>query len=150
MADLERLAEETAELSRRLNSWRQGRRRGGTPIPEELWEMAAQLARKQGLNRTHRALHLHYNDLKRRVEALSREPEEGAPSLVPSGASASSLAVKKSTSAPTFVEWLAPMSATTLTDCLVEVESTRGSRMRVEMRQIPPAAIAAIIRDFAG
>ena len=53
---------------RRLETWRQARRRGKR-IPAALWALAAALARTHGVSRVSQTLGLDYHGLKRRAEA---------------------------------------------------------------------------------
>ena len=55
-------------LAQRFTTWRAGRRRGER-IQEELWQAAAECARRDGLSATAVRLKLSYYDLKRRLEA---------------------------------------------------------------------------------
>jgi hypothetical protein len=112
------------ELSLRLAEWRKTRRGRGR-IPESLWAKAAELALEHGVYKTAKALGLDYPSLKKRVKPPA------------------------TTTAATFVELISPLSGT-IAECTVEVESTRGAKMRVEMRNVAPLGLAAIIRDFAG
>jgi len=50
-------------------------------------------------------------------------------------------------SAPTFVE-LRPMLMSGVGSCVVEVESSRGAKMRIQMENPGCASLAALIRDF--
>ena len=52
------------ELSARFEDWRRTRR-GKLPIPEQLWEAAAELDRSHGVCQTAQVLHLEYKKLKR-------------------------------------------------------------------------------------
>ena len=54
---------------RRLETWRQARRRGKR-IPAALWALAAALARTHGVSPVSQRLGLDYNGLKRRAEAI--------------------------------------------------------------------------------
>ena len=51
------------EVRARFEAWRQNRQ-GKSPIPDELWSAAAELARKDGINRTAAELHLDGGKLK--------------------------------------------------------------------------------------
>ncbi len=64
-------------LAQRLKTWR-ARRRPGERIPEELWQAAAELARRDGLSATAAKLQLSYYDLKRRVVAHGTSRRSGA------------------------------------------------------------------------
>jgi hypothetical protein len=83
-------------------------------IPEDLWDLAAGLARRYGVSRTSRALRLQYYALKERMESEVGTPAEKEP---PS---------------PAFVEIrTAPSPAGTVAQ--VEFESPSGAKMRVEV-----------------
>jgi len=58
---------------RRLETWRQSRRRGKR-IPATLWALAAVLARAHGVSRVSQTLGLEYYGLKRRAEATGPLP----------------------------------------------------------------------------
>ena len=68
------------EVRARFEEWRQNRQ-GKSPIPDELWSAAAELARKDGINRTAAELHLDGGKLKRLMgaKATSGKP---APAFV--------------------------------------------------------------------
>lgn len=120
----------TKALRRRLERWRRARR--GKCIPEAIWADAGELALRQGVFKTARALGLNYGSLKGRVE--DRKPRLA---LAP-----------RSEQPPTFVELLAPLSGN-VTGCTVEVETARGARLRVEMGSVTPQGLAAILRELA-
>jgi hypothetical protein len=70
-------------LAQRFRTWRASRRRGER-IPEELWQAATELARRDGLSATAAMLKLSYYDLKRRLLAggASRRSGSRAPLFV--------------------------------------------------------------------
>jgi hypothetical protein len=55
--------------------------------------------------------------------------------------------------APAFVELLAQTTGATLhsreTNCVVEVESPRGGKLRLELKAVQTSALAELIRSFA-
>jgi len=53
----------------RLRRWRSSHARR-VPLPDSLWAAAGELARQHGINRTAKALHLEFGELKERAEAL--------------------------------------------------------------------------------
>jgi len=112
-------------LRRRLERWRKIRRHG-TPMPEELWASAAELAGQYGLARTARALRLDYYSLKARLKATARSCATGA-------------------EAPTFVEFVAP-APVGMSECTMELEHPSGARMRVHLKA-PAVAGAAELSD---
>src|SRR5580698_6052074 len=97
------------EVRARFEAWRQNRQ-GKSPIPDELWSAAVQLARKDGINRTAAELHLDGGKLKR-------------------------LMVEKTTtakSAPAFVELLTPR-AISIPECTIELEGRHGT-VRIQLK----------------
>jgi hypothetical protein len=52
------------EARARFEEWRNSRK-GKARIPAELWSVAVEVARKEGINRTARELHVAWDDLKR-------------------------------------------------------------------------------------
>jgi hypothetical protein len=116
----------TEALRADLSEWRK-RHKAPTPIPEALWARAATLAAQHGICKTARALHLDYASLKRKTN-LSAPP---------------------SPPATTFIELLSPVTGQ-IAECALEIESSRGGRMRVVMKNLAPGGLASIIRDFVG
>lgn len=98
-------------------------------LPESLWAAAAELAKHHGVNPTARALRLEYNGLRKRVENQNQAK-----------------AIKK-TDPPSFLEFVAP-GAKAVTDCTVEVETAKGSKLRLELKAVPTTELAALICAF--
>lgn len=96
-------------------AWREGRR-GAERIPEALWDEAVRSARQHGVHRVSRELGLDYNHLKRRVGrlAVTRAASRGA--------------------APVFVEMDGTRPEPGVA-CLVELEKSNGTRMRICVRE---------------
>ncbi len=143
-------------VRRRFELWR-SRRQRGERIPERLWSAAVKVAVAEGLAPTARILGLGYNALNKRVEAA--DPCGGSVRLMPlrktSGRNAST--GKESTakalaqnSATTFVE-LPPLEPREASECIVELEHPRGTKMRIRLtgRQNPDV-VAAVSRAFFG
>ena len=59
------------EARARFEEWR-NHRPGKARIPAELWSAAVEVARKEGINRTARELHVAWDDLKRRMPATGQ------------------------------------------------------------------------------
>ena len=57
----------------RFEAWRQNRKTK-TPIPDELWILAVEAARKEGINRTSTELRVEWNHLKRRMSQAQPTP----------------------------------------------------------------------------
>ena len=98
------------DLYHRIESWREARPNRG-PMPAELWQEAALLARRHGINPVARALRLHYYSVKRALERAPRRNE---------------------VSHPAFVEVSICPPAAVPSGCLVEMERPDGARMKVQ------------------
>jgi len=84
-----------------------------TRLPEALWGSAVELAREYGLYRVARSLRLDYAQLKKRLGG--------------------GLTVSRRSSAPAFVELVASHAAI-VPECVIEFESSVGSRMRIQLK----------------
>jgi ribosomal protein L20 len=93
---------------RRFEEWRNNRR-GKARIPAELWLAAVEAARKEGINRTARELHVAGDDLKRRMPATGAVPQR-----------------------PAFVE-LVTQQVQSVPECTLEVEGRRG-KLRIQLK----------------
>ena len=113
------------EAKARFGEWRQNRR-GKARIPAELWWAAVAVARKEGLNRTARELHVAWDDLKRRMEAASAASPK--PAL------------------PAFVELVTPR-APSLPECTIELEGRRG-KLRIQLKNVPASYLATLSREL--
>lgn len=101
-------------VQKRLERWRRTRKHRSR-IPEGLWNAAVQLAGRYGVNKTARALRLDYYELKKRLDA--------GPGAAPVG--------KKLIAS--FVE-LVPAPPPLVPECLVELESPSGTKMRIHLK----------------
>ncbi len=128
----------THGLSQRLAEWRKTHR-APSPIPAELWAEAVELATGVGVGPTARALRLDYASLKRRVQ----ESTAGA---------ATPAAGNTAKAAPAFMEWLVPSVTAngSISECALEVESAHGGRLRIHLKNLAPAGLATILKEFAG
>lgn len=120
--------DELNQLGLRLKSWRRDHS-APTPIPAEIWRHAAELASAMSVSTVAKTLRLDYSRLKKLARG---EDDSTAPTFRPS---------------PAFVE-LRPMLMDGIGQCVVEVESSRGSRMRIQMENPHCSNLAALIRDF--
>ena len=84
-------------------------------IPEALWRAAVELARQHGLNAVAHPLRLDYMGLKRRLADIAEVSE------------------KKKARTPGFVELVAPYAAAGA-ECMIEFESQRGGKMRIQWK----------------
>ena len=126
MADQEAaIPEDMQELHRRLEEWR-ATHRPRSPLPDELWTMAVGLAQRHNIHRVARTFGLDSGALKRRMPGSTPEP------------------------VATFVELIAPSSGS-IAECSLEVDSANGARkLRIQMKGVPPAGLAAVIRGITG
>ena len=111
------MAEQTEEADRmeaartRFEQWRSSRS-GKSPIPNELWKLAIEASRQQGVNRTAQQLRLDAGKLKRLLVAADKRKS-------------------KTPRRPRFVELVTRAAGP---ECLIEFESAGGSKMRVHCK----------------
>jgi hypothetical protein len=106
------IPEPIAQLQRRFDEFRSTRLHR-TKLPETLWQAAVELAREHGLHPVAHPLRLDYMGLKRRLEVLP--------------------AAQKKAAAPAFVELIAA-HPTAVAECVIEFESSIGSKMRIQWK----------------
>ena len=97
-----------------FEKWRETRKSPREPIPGYLWAAAVRLLNHYSINQIARALHLNYNELKKRMPGQS-------------------VSKKKASSSPFFVEldWKRNFPAS---ECLIEMEDASGSIMRMSFK----------------
>jgi hypothetical protein len=117
------------QLRRRFEEFR-NTRPGHARLPEVLWTAAAELAKRYGVNPTARALRLEYGGLRKRVENRGQAKRKRAPATP-----------------PTFMEFVAP-GAKAVTNCIVEVESAQGGKLRLELKAVATTELASLIHAF--
>ena len=108
------------EAKARFEQWRNNRR-GKARIPAELWLAAVEVARKEGINRTARELHVAWDDLKRRMPATGAVPRQ-----------------------PAFVELITPR-VQPVPECTLEVEGRRG-KLRIQLKGASASDLASLSR----
>ncbi len=121
------------QARQQLERWRSTRAHR-SPIPEPLWALAVQLARRYGIFATARALRLDYTRLKARVESAPRT----------SGVRSKRSPASRRVAPPAFVELIAPRPGSS-PECRVELEGPRG-RMRIEFKGIATGELVAMSR----
>lgn len=127
------MAEKTGEADgmeaalTRFEQWRSSRS-GKTPIPDELWKLAIDAARQQGVNRAAQQLRLDAGKLKRLLVAADRRRP-------------------KAPRQPRFVELIAPATVAS-PECMIEFESAAGSKMRVHCRAAAAPDWAHLLRAW--
>jgi hypothetical protein len=114
------------EAKVRFEEWRQNRR-GKAPIPDELWAIAVEVARKEGLNRASTGLRVEWNHLKRRMAGARQTSPGSAPP-------------------PAFVELVGPR-AQSLPECTVELEGRRG-RLRIQLKNASASYLAMLSHNL--
>lgn len=131
--------EDMEQLRQRFEEFR-GTHAVRSRLPEELWAAAAKLARRDGMEATAQALDVDRPSLQKwtnRFEPVAkpRKPKRQRQA-------------RREPAAATFVELLAG-TTDAAASCLVEVESPRGAKLRLELKAIPTSALAELIRAFA-
>ena len=129
--------DDVEELRKRFEEFRSQHKRR-TRLPEELWRAAAEIAGRRGMNLVCRCLRLDANSLKKWMG-------KGV-----SGPRPKYTRRKRSAVTPpaTFMELLRPASGAA--SCIIEVESQRGGKLRLELKGIATSEIAQLIHSFAG
>jgi hypothetical protein len=139
--------EDVEQLRRRVEEFR-STHAVRSRLPEELWAAAAKLARRDGIEATALALDVDRPSLQKWTDRF----EPGAQSR-PRRPARQRQPGRREHAAPAFVELLAQTTGATLhrgeTSCLVEVESPRGGKLRLELKAIQTSALAELIRAFA-
>jgi hypothetical protein len=111
----------------RFEEWRKTRSRK-TPIPDELWSMAINVARREGVNPTAQQLHLDAGKLKRLlVAADSRQ--------------------RNRERQPGFLELTAP-APDAAPGCVIEFETASGSKMRIHWKTAAPPDWTGLLRAW--
>jgi hypothetical protein len=123
-----------AQLVERFAAWRAVRKLG-MRIPPELWAAAVEMVAVHGACRVAGDLTLDYDMLKQRVAMAGGK-------------------MNPTELAPRFVELFAPADAipapSTQPECVVELASTRGARMRVELSGQGLVGLSALCSAFLG
>ena len=113
-------------MGRQLDQFR-SRQQRRTKLPESLWQAAVELARQHGVHSVAQPLRLDYMGLKKRL---------GEPS-----------SHRRKARRPAFVELIAPPAAA-LEECVIEFESSRGAKMRIQWKASAPPDWASLLRAW--
>jgi hypothetical protein len=120
------IPEPIAQLQRQLDQFRSTQPRR-TKLPESLWQAAVELARQHSVYSVAHPLRLDYMGLKNRLGgALTRQ--------------------RKATK-PAFVELIGPDRAQ-LEECVIDFESSGGSKMRIQWKTAAPPDWASLLRAW--
>lgn len=106
------IPEAITQLQRQLEQFRSNRP-GRKKLPESLWEMAVELARLHGIYAVAHPLRLDYTRLKQRLGGMPNQPRDQRK--------------------PAFVELIGG-GAATLPECVIELESPGGGKMRIQWK----------------
>ena len=120
------IPEPIVQLQRRFDEFRSSRPHRAK-LPETLWESAVELARQHGLYSVAHPLRLDYVQLKKRLGGVSD--------------------LRKKAAKPTFVELVAAHPAT-MSECVVEFESSIGSKMRIQWKGSSTPDWASLLRAW--
>ena len=121
-----RIPEPIAQLQRRFDEFR-SMQPHRTKLPETLWQAAVELAREHGLHPVAHPLRLDYMGLKKRLEAVPGP--------------------QKKVAAPAFVELIASHPAT-ISEYVIEFESSIGSKMRIQWKGSSTPDWASLLRAW--
>ncbi|MGD0601447.1 MAG: hypothetical protein ABR988_16595 [Terriglobales bacterium] len=130
--------DDVEQVRRRFAEWR-STHAVRSRLPEELWAAAAELARRDGIDATSRALDVDKQSLRKWAGRLHPAPQPARRKSQPK---------PRANDLPAFVELLTSSSGGA-TSCLVEVESPQGAKLRLELKGIPTSELAKLIRAFA-
>ena len=114
------------QLQRQLDQFRSTQPQR-TKLPEPLWQAAVELARQHGIYPVAHPLRLDYMQLKKRLAGV--------------------LSSRRRTTKPAFVELVAPHPAM-LAECVIEFESSSGSKMRSQWKAATPPDWASLLRAW--
>ena len=114
------------EVRDELQNWRASNG-APKPIPADIWAKAVRLATFLGVGRVSQALHLDHGSLKKRVQRAGMN-QHAPPS-------------------PTFIELLAPPSCV-IGQAVVELETTRGTKLRIELAAVSATTLGTLLKDL--
>jgi len=120
------IPEPIVQLQRRLDELRSTRPHR-TKLPEAVWQTAVELAREHGLYSVAHPLGLDYTQLKKRLGGALDAPRQAA--------------------APAFVELIASHQAA-VSECVIEFETSIGSKMRVQLKGSSTPDWASLLRAW--
>ena len=120
------IPEPIVQLQRELEQFR-GSHAHRTRLPESLWQSAMELAREHGLHAVAHPLRLDYAQLKKRLGGVA--------------------AVSRKAASPAFVELIASHSVS-MSECVIEFESSIGSKMRVQWKGASAPDWASLLRGW--
>ena len=120
------IPEPIAQLQRQLDQFRSTQPRR-TKLPDSLWQAAVELARQHGVYPVAHPLRLDYMGLKKRLGGVPR--------------------LGRKATKPVFVELMTPDRAP-LEECVIELESSGGSKMRIQWKTTTPPDWTNLLRAW--
>ena len=120
------IPEPIAQLQRQLDQFRSTQPRR-TKLPESLWQAAVELARQHGVYSVAHPLRLDYMGLKKRLGGASTR--------------------RRKATKPAFVELIGPDRAQ-LEECVIDFESSGGSKMRLQWKTAVPPDWASLLHAW--
>lgn len=109
---------------REFEQWRQSRT-NRSRVPASLWNLASEVAKECGACRTARELHINYGKLRKYLEPGKSRLGQSKPA------------------AASFVE-IVPAPAVRFSECTVEIDRGKGTKIRIHLRSPEPPDLAAI------
>ena len=120
------IPEAIVQLQRQLDQFR-SKQPHRARLPEALWQAAVELARQHGVYPVAHPLRLDYMGLKKRLGEVP--------------------VVRRKAAAPAFVELIATRPAT-VPECVIEFESSAGSKMRIQWKNSSAPDWASLLRAW--
>ena len=118
------------EIRKQLETWRSADSKGKA-IPKQIWDSAVKLAQQHKVSTVSKALRLSYGDLKRRAYPAHAQKN------------------KKNISKPSFIE-LDLKRSTSPQECILEMEDSRGAKMKIHLKGQHELDLAGLGRAFWG
>ena len=125
-------------LKRQFEHWRAARK-GRERIPPALWAGAVDAVQQHGAYRVAAELRLDYAVLKQRAGLSPKTGKAPSTALMPQF-----VELFAGCGSPTSAPSLAPTQA----QCVVELDSARGAKMRVELKGDVPACLSVLCNSF--
>lgn len=113
------------QAKRDFKQWRKNKR-GKAKIPDELWEAAVSLTSRYSINHVSRELKVNYTDLKNKVQS------------------------KEAVCASGFIELELKKSELVESECILEIEKSEGSKLRMHYKGNDTREIIEIGKIFCG
>ena len=120
------IPESILELQQQLDQLR-GTQPRRSRLPDELWQAAVELARQHGIYQVAHALRLDYMGLKKRLGGTVNR--------------------RRKVTKPAFVE-LMPARQESAPECVIELESMSGAKMRIQWKAALPLDWASLLRAW--